>query len=167
MRRTVLLSMSALAAAVIVFAMAGVGFAQDTASATLTGYQEVPAVSTTGHGTFEAVIQQNRQVIRYTLSYEDVEGSVFAAHIHLGQKDVAGGVIAFLCGGGDKPACPEHTGTVSGAIDPADIIGPSAQLITQGEFDEAVAAMEAGVTYANVHSDLVPSGEIRGQISVD
>jgi CHRD domain len=91
---------------------------------------------------------------------------VLFAHIHFGQKDVNGGVSAFLCGGGDKPPCP-MSGTVRGAIDPADIIGPSGQGIAPGEFDEVVAAMEAAVTYANVHTQMFPGGEIRGQIQAD
>jgi hypothetical protein len=44
-----------------------------------------------------------------------LEGSVTAAHIHLGQEDGVGGVIAFLCGGGGKPACPQ-SGEIRGQI---------------------------------------------------
>ncbi|MDQ4029624.1 MAG: CHRD domain-containing protein, partial [Actinomycetota bacterium] len=77
---------------------------------------------------------------------------------------VAGGVIAFLCGGGGKPACPATHGTVEGTIRPADVIGPAAQGIAAGEFDELVRAIRAGATYANVHSGTYPAGEIRGQI---
>jgi len=36
-----------------------------------------------------------------------------------------------------------------------------------GEFDEFIAAMRAGVTYANVHTSQFPGGEIRGQIEED
>jgi hypothetical protein len=36
-----------------------------------------------------------------------------------------------------------------------------------GEFAELVAAIRAGRAYANVHSDKVPAGEIRGQINDD
>jgi hypothetical protein len=46
--------------------------------------------------------------IRYRLHYEEfeaAEGSTLFAHIHFGQTGVAGGVSAFLCGGGDKPPC--------------------------------------------------------------
>ena len=80
---------------------------------------------------------------------------------------VGGGVIAFLCGGGSKPAYPPGTATeavVTGVITAADIIGPTAQGIEPGSFDEAVRAIRAGATYANVHSTRWPAGEIRGQI---
>jgi len=39
-----------------------------------------------------------------------------------------------------------------------------AQGINAGEFAELVHAIREGVTYANVHNAVFPSGEIRGQI---
>ncbi len=38
----------------------------------LTGYEEVPTVSTVGNGTFEARINRDESEIRYTLSYGDL-----------------------------------------------------------------------------------------------
>ncbi len=90
--------------------------------------------------------------------------TTLAAHIHLGQRSVNGGVAAFLCGGGDKPPCPATAGTVTGVIDAADIIGPVQQSIAAGEFNELVRAIRSGVSYANVHTNKHPGGEIRGQI---
>lgn len=133
--------------------------------ASLTGYQEVPAVSTTGTGELLARISNDETSIEYTLTYQNLEGTTTAAaHIHLGQRDVNGGVIAFLCGGGGKPACPPISGSVSDVITAADVIGPAGQGIAAGELDEMIAAMRQGVTYANVHTDKHPGGEIRGQI---
>jgi hypothetical protein len=130
----------------------------------LLGYEEVPAVSTTGTGEFLARISGNESSIDYTLSYQSLQGTTTAAaHIHLGQRGVNGGVIAFLCGGGGKPACPAVSGSVSGTITAADIIGPAAQGIAAGEFAELIDALRAGVTYVNVHTDKHPGGEIRGQ----
>ena len=63
--------------------------------------------------------------IAYTLSYSDHEGgSVTAAHIHFGQRSVNGGVIAFFCGGGGRPACTTPSATFGGTILPENIIGP-------------------------------------------
>lgn len=135
--------------------------------ADLEGFSEVPAVSSTGSGEFEARLGVNddgERVLEYELSYENLEGTAAAAHVHLGQKSVSGGVSYFLCGGGDKPPCPP-SGTVTGEVDAADIIGPAGQGIAAGEFDEVIAAMRAGVTYVNVHTDKHPGGEIRGQIN--
>ena len=138
----------------------------DGVQARLKGFEEVPAVSTAASGKFEAEIDRAAQRIDYELSYSDLEAPVLFAHIHLGQRTANGGVAAFLCGGGGKPACPQ-SGTVTGTIVPADVIGPASQGIAPGEFDELVTAIRAGVTYANVHSDKFPGGEIRGQIRGD
>lgn len=133
--------------------------------ARLSGYEETPAaISTVASGRFEADVDRGAQVIDYELSYSGIEGgAVTAAHIHFGARATSGGVSAFLCGGGDKPPCPQ-SGTVEGTIDAADVIGPTSQGIEPGSFEELVRAMRAGVTYANVHSTRWPGGEIRGQI---
>jgi hypothetical protein len=146
-----------------------------TFKAALTGYEEVPAVSTDASGTFRAKVDPAGPTIEYELSYSNIQNA-FAAHIHFGQTAVNGGVSAFLCGGGDKPPCPATGGTVSGSIDAADIVGPASQGIAPGEIEELIDAMIADVTYANVHTNDgvappntgpgdFPGGEIRGQIS--
>ena len=131
--------------------------------ARLKGFEEVPSVSTVASGRFEAKINSSEQRIDYTLSYQDLEAPVLFSHIHLGQKDANGGVSVFLCGGGAAPSCPQ-SGTVEDSFGPADVIGPANQGIAAGEFGELVRAIRAGVTYANVHSQKFPGGEIRGQI---
>jgi hypothetical protein len=166
MRKILFLAMLVVLALAVVgtTAFATGGKSKNKFQAKLTGFQEVPAISTGAHGTFKAKVRDG--TLSYTLSYSGSEGgtAVFA-HIHLGQRGVNGGVSAFLCGGGDKPVCPATAGTVTGVIDPADVIGPAVQGIAPGEFGELIAAMRAGVTYANVHSDpMYLGGEIRGQI---
>ncbi|MGH2681892.1 MAG: CHRD domain-containing protein [Actinomycetota bacterium] len=144
--------------------------------ATLTGYEEPPSISTPASGTFRARLSSDGTTLNYELTYSNIQNA-FMAHIHLGQRGVNGGVSAFLCGGSlpasDKPPCPPTGGTVSDSIDAADVIGPSGQGISAGEFDELLAAMRAGFTYVNVHTQMagaapgpgnLPGGEIRGQI---
>jgi hypothetical protein len=166
-RRTFVLVLAVLAAGLLVTSLAGAGAGKKNLKADeLTGYQENPDVSSTGTGSFEATIDDDAQTITYELSYSGIEGGdAFAAHIHFGKRAVNGGVSAFLCGGGDKPACPATEGTVTGVIDAADIVGPAGQGIEAGSFTELVAAMRAGHTYANVHSPRWPGGEIRAQIN--
>jgi hypothetical protein len=141
--------------------MAGHKGGGNTVHATLTGFQEVPPVSSTGQGTFSAQVTSDR--ITYTLTYSGLEAAATVAHIHFGQPSVAGGVVAFLCGGGGTPVCPA-SGTVTGTIAAANIIGPAEQGIAPGELAEAIAAIRAGVAYVNVHSAKFPNGEIRGQL---
>src|SRR5207249_2291973 len=132
-------------------------------NANLTGFQETPTLSSRGHGDF-TVRLTSPTTLEYQLSYSELEGgSVLFAHIHLGERHIMGGVSAFLCGGGGKPACPA-SGTVTGTITPANVIGPVGQGIAAGEFDELIRAMRVRATYANVHTTQFPAGEIRGQI---
>ena len=148
-------------------AVAGHGSKQLRAS--LSGYEEVPVVSTTGNGQFRATVTPAGDGFAYRLTYSGLEGSVTQAHIHLGQPAVNGGISVFLCSNlGNGPAgtqaCPPPPATVTGTIGAADVIGPASQGIAPGEMAELMRAIRAGVTYANVHSSLFPGGEIRGQI---
>lgn len=170
-----------LAAVVGVITMASLvtaAVANDSArfTASLTGYQETPTLSTAGKGIFKASINKGGTEIRYTLTYQGpfdanpAGGTVTQAHIHLGARAIAGGVSAFLCsnlgnGPAGTPACPATEGTVTGVITAAQIIGPAPQGIQAGEFAELVRAIRAGAAYANLHTTTFPAGEIRGQIS--
>jgi hypothetical protein len=166
MRKIVLAGLVTAAALVAVGGSYAVGRDHDEgadAKATLVGYDETPSISTAARGDFRARLDNG--VLRYRLRYRGLEGgNATGAHIHLGQRHTAGGVSAFLCGGGDKPACPATEGTVEGTIDAADVIGPAAQGIAAGQFTELIRAMRAGATYANVHTPTYPNGEIRGQV---
>ena len=105
--------------------------------------------------------------LHYVFRYSGLEGgaSLFA-HVHFGQRSVAGGVSFFLCGGSTKPTpCPNGSGTVEGDVGPADVVGPNAQGIEPGSFAEILQAMRAGQAYANIHTTRWPTGEIRGQIN--
>jgi CHRD domain len=137
--------------------------------ARLTGTHEVPVVSTQASGEFEASIEPDNTVT-FKLSYEGIEGgAVTQAHIHLGQKSVNGNVMAFLCGGSTKPACPASPATVEGTITAADIIPLGTQQIPAGDagLAEFVRALRNGTAYANVHTTVSGGGEIRGQIRLD
>ena len=139
-----------------------VGDSDQEFRASLNGYLEVPSISTTARGSFFAEVKGS--TIRYRLTFRDLGSDSSAAHIHFARPDVIGGVSAFLCGGGDKPACPLRGGTVNGVIDAADVVGPADKGIAAGEFAELVSAIRHGVTYANVHSSVYPGGEIRAQL---
>ena len=133
-------------------------------SARLNGWEEDPSQVTTGKGRFSAeVVSATR--IDFKLSYEDMEGPVFMAHIHIGSRHESGGISAWLCGGTTQPAClPGPDGTVNGTIEAADITGPAGQGVEPGNFADLIRAVRRGETYTNVHTtDRAPGGEIRGQ----
>jgi hypothetical protein len=163
---------------VVVCLLAGVAQAQHRASrvsASLSGDNEVPAVSTTAGGQFKADIDDAAQAVDYELTFSGLRGNVTMAHIHFGQPFANGGVMVWLCGTtvqpgpAGTPTCPAAGGTVTGTVDAADIqqVGgnpPGSQGIAPGEFAEMVAAIRKGLAYVNVHSSTSPGGEIRGQI---
>ncbi len=168
-KRTGLILAVALAGALALTALASYGTAAlgkkgELKARKMSGYLEVPSVSTTARGTIETKINNN-STIEYKLTYSGLSSTAAVAHIHFAQPGVNGNVVAFLCGGGGKPACPATSGTVSGTIGSADVTAAAAaQGIAAGEIGELIAAMKAGFTYANVHSATFGGGELRGQI---
>jgi hypothetical protein len=176
-RLRVKLAIGVAAIGVVVTAAAALAGDHARLKTTLTGYEEVPAISTAGNGTFRASLSRSADEIRYELRYADLEGgAVQQAHIHFGQMSVNGGISVFLCtnlgnGPAGTQACPPPPASISGTITPADVIGPGTpptnQGIAAGEFDELVSALRRGLAYANVHTATWPAGEIRGQIDGD
>lgn len=165
-KRTIIVSLGVVAAIVAGSFIASAQGQERSFRAKLTGYNEVPAVSTTGTGEFRLSVDPGDSSLSYELQYQNLEGATtLFAHVHLGQTGVNGGIAFFLCGGGGKPACPNTSGTVSGTIVVADVIGPASQGITSSQLDEMLKALRSGVGYANVHTNNHPGGEIRGQIN--
>lgn len=134
----------------------------------LLGYEEVPAISTDGKGSFRAEISQRNQELEYRLQYQGLSAPVQQAHIHFGQFAVNGGISVFLCsnlgnGPAGTPECPD-SGTVKGTLTAAQVVGPGLQGIDPGDFDKLVDAIDAEIAYVNVHTDRYTGGEIRGQL---
>lgn len=138
---------------------------RDSFRAKLKGFEEVPAISSTGRGELRLEIADDENSFEFDLTYEELEGTTtLASHIHLGQMGVNGGVSVFLCGGGGRPPCTPTSGSFSGTVTALNVVGPAGQGIAAGEFAELLTALRAGKTYVNVHTDKHTGGEIRGQI---
>ena len=147
----------------------------------LTGYEEVPAISTPARGKLKLKVRNGSTgTIEYRLSYSGLTAPATQAHIHFAQKGVNGGIVLWLCGSAafpgpaGTPACPAgntaNKETVSGTLDAADVQAVATQGIAAGELLEVLMAMKAGVTYGNVHTTAPPGfggGEIRGQLGHD
>jgi hypothetical protein len=175
MRRRAIAALAAVGALAVVavgsYALAGPGKSNVKADR-LSGYLEVPSVSSGASGEFKARITDSA-AIEYELSYSGLEGAVQQAHIHFGQRSVNGGITVFLCtnlgnGPAGTQACPQ-SGRITGTIQAAHVLntvfGGAAQGIGAGELAELIAAIRAGRTYVNVHSEPFPGGEVRGQIN--
>src|SRR5262249_18736680 len=138
-------------------------YAQSDFKAKLQGFQEAPAVVSAGSGTAHITISDDGTSIKYELTYSGLEGStvpggkVLFAHIHVGQRNVSGGVAVFFCGGGKTPvtqaACPASaTGNnaITGTWTAADIVGPTAQGVDptdpngENAFARFIKAIRAG-----------------------
>ena len=136
---------------------------------TLSGYQEVPAISTEASGKFEAKVPKGGGPIEYELRYAGIP-DVTQAHLHFAQKGVNGAIVVFICsnlgnGPAGTPACPADSATLTGDVTSEDVLATSPnQGIAAGELDELKRAVRAGVVYANVHSTEFAGGEIRAQL---
>ncbi|MET0728711.1 MAG: CHRD domain-containing protein [Acidimicrobiales bacterium] len=135
----------------------------------LSGFEEVPALSTPGVGEFRASINRSGE-IRWELTFSGMETPVTQAHIHFENETNNGPVVVFFCSNlGNGPAgtqaCPAAGGTITGTITAADVgAGGAAQGLAAGELAELVSAIRAGATYVNVHTVARPGGEIRAQL---
>jgi (2Fe-2S) ferredoxin len=128
----------------------------------LEGDQEVPAVSTRAQGQVQFEVSRDGTYIYYRLNVANIR-NITQAHIHLGAKGVNGPIVAWLF-----PSAPPEVlvpgrfqGVLSvGVVTQVNLVGPLAgQMLS-----DLVDAMQTGNAYVNVHTQDVPSGEIRGQI---
>lgn len=152
MKQLTITALGAVLALLATLSAPALAVADDDIKATLRGFEEPPAVSTVATGKFRGEI--NRESIEYRLSYSGLEAPVRQAHIHLGQMDVNGGIVVWLCQTaafrdptGLAPTCPQ-SGTVTGTITDANVIAVPAQGIAARELDEVLRAIRRGVTYA-------------------
>src|SRR5262245_65929639 len=159
--------------AALLAAGTGIAFAADnekeeggTFHARLTGYQEVPSVSTVARGEFKGKLDPRTGVIDYEFSYEGLQGDARQAHIHFGQRSVNGVIVVWLCQTSfnqapaalnpQPPTCGNKAGSFTGAINASSIIvappqGATVhpQQLSTGELAELIKALRAGVAYVN------------------
>jgi hypothetical protein len=110
-----------------------------------------------GSGTMTLNYNAAMSDFTYTLSWMDLTGPATMAHIHLGAPGVAGPIVIplFMTQMG-------ASGSISGTLTQADVTPVNGV----NTIADVAAAMQAGNTYANVHTMQYPAGEIRGQLAV-
>ena len=119
--------------------------------ASLSGGQEVPAVSGSATGDGWVLTSTGGSTLTYYVAYSGLSGALAAAHIHLGAAGVNGGVLLPLAAG----ASP-----MTGTLDAGDLTPTGGVTDMAG----AVGAIAAGNTYFNLHTAANPGGELRGQV---
>jgi hypothetical protein len=141
----------------------------------LAGRYEVPVRETQAQG--QAIFQLNKEgtALEYKLIVANIE-NVLQAHIHLGPADNTGPIVVWLYPAPDqqtpRPIPGRSDGVLAeGTIQAEHLLGP----LAGQPLSALLAAIEAGNTYVNVHTnDLIappntgpgdfPGGEIRGQL---
>ena len=139
---------TALTALVAALAL-GAGGAREAAAtheltfvARLVGGSEVPSNGSESRGTAVAVLEADGRVT-YAVNSSGFVTSYRVAHVHLGSSGVAGPIMFPI-------DCNEKGTVCSGTSRPLEA--------------SERAALEAGGTYVNLHTDQFPTGEIRGQL---
>ena len=139
--------------AAVAIPTSAIGAAKRTFHERLTGAKEVPRNASHATGTASFTISRNGRSIRYRLTAHGLHGKPTAAHIHLGSRKIAGGILIAL------KLRPFHL-PASGVVTKKSFT-PMRNVKT---FAQAIRAIRAGRTYVNIHTKKYPAGEIRAQI---
>jgi hypothetical protein len=155
------------------FTLANVALADPPGSrnfvAPLSGDEEVPARDTSATGVAVFQLNASGTELSYRLIASNIE-NVVASHIHVAPPAVNGPIVVPLFDG--PPAGGRTDGVLAeGTITAASLTGP----LAGQPLSALIAAMQAGNTYVNVHTNDgvaptntgpgdFPGGEIRGQI---
>ncbi len=123
-------------------------------STVLSGDEEVPPVNTQATGIADFSPSNNGDSIDYTITATDIE-EVTAGHIHFGIEGQNGPIAATLF----EFDSPQDEVSESGTINSDDLMGPLEGM----QISDLVDAFNDGNTYANIHTQQNPNGEIRGQ----
>ena len=132
---------------VVVLSAVPAGATAQTFTVTLSGVQEVPANASTATGTASVVLNAAETTITVNASWTGLGSNATAGHIHGPAAPGANAGILFPFAG--VPAA------TSGSIPTQPFAITNAQ----------VAQLKAGQFYVNIHSAVIPAGEIRGQLT--
>ncbi|MES2436756.1 MAG: CHRD domain-containing protein [Patescibacteria group bacterium] len=138
-----------------------VGDYKHTFSANLSGGMEVPPVTTQGMGTSEFHVSGDERTIHYKLGVHNLSSPVTGAHLHCAPMGQNGPVVVPLA----NPMGSTTHMMSEGMITESQITAASAACSPNiRTASHLVQAMREGQMYVNVHTELHPSGEVRGQL---
>ena len=112
-------------------------------STALSGANEVPAKTTAGMGTVDAVLNKDTNLLKWKVNYSGLSGAATAGHFH---GPAAAGANAGVALAWPSQASGSEGSATLTAAQAADLMG--------------------GRWYANVHTAANPGGEIRGQMTI-
>jgi hypothetical protein len=138
----------------------------------LHGADEVPAVLSPGGGAFRGTLAVINPIYAYRVHYFGLKGNVTEIDINLAQPGANGGVMVVLCSNlptapaGTQPCPTALPATIQGQIPASAVVGgAAAQGVAAGDLGAFAAALDAGLAYVTIRTDLFPEGEVRGQVS--
>jgi CHRD domain-containing protein len=115
---------------------------------TLTGAAEVPGPGDPdATGTAFITLNQGQGEVCFDLSWAGIDGTVTAAHIHIGSATEAGPVVVGL-----------FTGAFEGTDSASGCVSASEELIK-------AIRQDPENYYVNIHSTVFPAGAVRGQLA--
>lgn len=148
MRRRLLAALAAIVFAVLLPAGVVAADAGRPFATTLTGAAEIPPADPDASGSAAILLNQGLGTVCFALSWENVDGTVFAAHIHVAPAGVNGPIVVPLFAGSFA-----GTDSVSGCVENID-----------RDLIKAIR-QDPSAYYVNVHSmPSFPGGAIRGQL---
>lgn len=137
--------------------------AKITYTANLTGAQEQPPNSSTGTGTWTGTLDENN-VLTYTLSFTGLGSNSILAHIHGPAATAVNAdvIVDFnVAASGRLITLGAPSGSGSGTV----TLTAATALTATVTGDSLRKLLNSGNAYVNVHSSLIGSGELRGQIT--
>ena len=123
----------------------------------LVGSEETPPNNSMAQGEATFLISRDGMSINFRVIVSHIE-NVRASHIHIAAPGVAGPIVVplFL---GPTISGPFNGVLAQGSFSAADLTGP----LAGQPLSALIEYMNSGGAYVNVHTDQIPSGEIRGQ----
>ncbi len=143
-----------IAATMLGLTLASAAVAQTTFVAVLTGGSEVPPVATAAVGNATVVLNAAQTQLSISVQFQNLIGTYTASHIHgPAPAGVNAGVKWGFVGlpAGWVFANANHDGTLT-------------NFLVTGITPTDVANLNAGQFYVNIHSNVFPGGELRGQL---
>jgi hypothetical protein len=131
-------------------------------SATMNGAAEVPAVTTSGTGSFTATLDTSTNVFSYNVTYSGLGSNVTLGHIHgpASTTATAGALLNFATVAGGTFGTGALSGTASGTV----TLNASTAITATVNGDSLRKLLLSNQTYVNIHTATNGGGEIRGQI---
>jgi len=135
-----------------------------TLTANLSGAGEATTtangINTGAFGDCRIVVDMTAQTVSYTVNVFNLPSGVVASHIHVGAERTAGPVVVNFV----VPATASNDFGFSGTVAfSAFVLRPDQGIRSS---DDMVQAILGGNSYCNVHSQVNPGGEIRGQFTL-